>query len=93
VPAGKGQHDSHLQENAEKVPDVVGLVLGKAFGTVPTLQQESPAFGNLGQLALQLARLTGKHQRRKAGEPLLDSGQRVIVGIGRNLFDRESAPA
>jgi hypothetical protein len=91
--AGKGQHNGHLQEDAEEVANVVGLVLGKALGAVAPLQQKALAFGNLGQLALQLAGLTGKHQRRKAGQPLFDSSKRFGIGIGRNLLDRESAPA
>jgi hypothetical protein len=62
----KGQHNGHLQEDAEEVADVVGLVLGKALGAIAPLEQEAPAFGNFGQLALQLAGLTGKNQRRKA---------------------------
>ena len=70
--AGEGQHHRHLQEHAEEVADVVGAMLGEAFGAVAALQQERLACSDAGQLLLQLARLTCKNQRRKGGELLLD---------------------
>ena len=36
--AGIGEDDGHLQKDAEQLADVVGAVLGKAFGTVAALQ-------------------------------------------------------
>ena len=66
--AGEGQHDRHLQEDAEEVADVVGAMLGKALGAVAALQQEGLAGRDLGELLLQLARLTCKNQRRKGRE-------------------------
>jgi hypothetical protein len=44
--AGEGQHDRHLQEDAEEVADVVGAVLGEALGAVAALQQEGLALGH-----------------------------------------------
>ena len=38
--AGEGQHHRHLQEDAEEVADVVGAMLGEAFGAIAALEQE-----------------------------------------------------
>ena len=68
-------------------------MLGEALGAIAALQQEGLALGDAGQRALQLARLAGKNQRRKAGELLLDGLERREVRIGRNLLDRLVSPA
>ena len=91
--AGIGQHHRHLQEDAEEIADVVGAVLGEALGAIAALQQESLAGGDPRQRVLQIARLAGKHQRRKGRELLLDVGQRLLVRIIRHLHDRLAAPA
>ena len=87
-----GQHHRHLQEHAEEVADIVGAVLGKAFGAIAALQQECLAGRDLGQRSLEVARLAGKHQRRKGGKLRLDIGQRLGVRIIRHLHDRLAAP-
>ena len=84
----EGQHHRHLQEDAEEVADVVGVVLGEALGAVAALQQERLAGGDLGERLLELARLARENQRRKGGELLLDRGQRRRVRIDRHLLDR-----
>ena len=87
-----GEHHRHLQKDAEEVADIVGAVLGKAFGAIAALQQESLAARDLGQRSLEIARLAGKDQRRKSGKLRLDVGQRLGVGIIRHLQDRLTAP-
>ena len=52
--AGIGQHDSHLQQHAEEIPDVVGAVLGEAFGAIAALQQEGLARGDPRQRLFRL---------------------------------------
>ena len=44
--AGIGEHDRHLQKDAEEIADIVGAVLGEAFRAIAALQQESLAIGD-----------------------------------------------
>ena len=76
-----GQHHGHLQEDAEKITNMVGAVFGEAFGAIAALQQECPAMGDFGQLVGQVARLAGKHQRRELLDLRLDRFQLVGVGV------------
>ena len=68
-------------------------MLGEALGAVPALEQEGLARGDAGELGLQLARLSGEHERRKGRKLLLNLGERGPVGVDRNLLDRFGAPA
>ena len=73
--AGEGQHDRHLQEDAEEVADIVGAMLGEALGAVAALEKESVTGSDSRKLLLQLARLTCKNQRRKGRKAAFDLGQ------------------
>ena len=44
-----GQHDRHLQDDAQLLPDVVGGELLEALGAVAGLEQEGVAGGDLGR--------------------------------------------
>ncbi len=90
--AGEGEHDRHLQEDAEEVADVVGTVLGEAFGAVAALEQEGLALGDRRELLLQLARLTCKNQRRKSRELLFHGHHGSRIRKSRDLADRQVAP-
>ena len=90
---GKGQDHRHLQEDAEEVADVVGVVLGEALGAVAALEEEPLAGRDPGEPLLELPRLAGKDQRRIGGDAGLDRGERRRVGIDRRLLDRPRAPA
>jgi hypothetical protein len=68
-------------------------MLGEALGAIAALKQESLSGRHLGELPLQLARLTGKNERRKPGELLLDRVERLHVRIGRDLLNGLSPPA
>ena len=57
------QHDRHLQDDAQLLPDVVGRELLEALGAVAGLEQERVAGGDLGERRLQRAGLAGEHQR------------------------------
>ena len=87
--AGIGQHHRHLQQHAEEIADVVGAMLGEAFGAVAALQQEGLAGGDARQRLFQVAGLTCKNQRRKRRKLRLDIGQ--CLGIG--IFGHSAAPA
>ena len=63
-----------LQDEAEEVPDAVGVELGEGFGAVAALEDEGLAGGALGQALLQRAALARKHQRREAR----DLGARLL---------------
>ena len=94
---GIGEHDRHLQEHAQEVADVVGAEivgagLGEALGAVAALQQETFAHGDPAERLLEAARLTGKDQRRKAGELPLDRFERGLVGVFRDLENGLLAP-
>ena len=90
--AGESQHDRHLQEHAEEVADIVRTMLGEALGAVATLEQESLAIGDAGQLLLQLARLTCKNQRRKGRKTRLGLRQHCLVRVDRHLADGLRSP-
>jgi hypothetical protein len=89
---GIGKHHRHLQEHAEEVADIIGAMLGKAFGAIAALQQESLAVGDAGQRLLQAARLAGKNQRREGGKLLFDVDQGLPVRIVGDLQNRLFAP-
>ena len=89
---GKGQNHRHLQEHAEKIPDIVGAVLGEAFRTIAAMEQKCLAGRDAGEMFGQSPRLAGKYQRRKGGQLLLDLGQGRPVRIIRHLLDRLVAP-
>ena len=91
--AGEGQHHRHLQEDAEEIADIVGGMLGEAFGAVAALEQETLAFGDARQLALELPRLARKNQWRIARKLRFDIGQALAILIGRHLLGRLAAPA
>ena len=93
IGAGEGQRHRHLQEDAEEVADVVGLVLGEALGAIPALEEEALARCDFRKALLELPRLTCKNQRRIRRDPLLERGERIEVGIIGDLLDRFRAPA
>src|SRR6185312_304836 len=73
--------------------DVVGGEVLEALGAVAALQQEGLARRDLGQRALELARLAGKHQRRIAAQARLGPADRLGVRVDRHLLGRLAAPA
>ena len=88
-----GQDHRHLQEDAEEVADVVGAVLGEAFGAVAALEQKTGAPGDSRELLLELTRFARENQRREGRETGLDIVQRFGVRIIRHLHDRFATPA
>ena len=88
-----GQHDRHLEDDAERVADIVRVELGEALGTVAALEEERLARRDLGQLRLELACLAREDERRIAHQLALGAGERVGVGVGRELTGFVGAPA
>ncbi len=73
-----GQHHRHLQEDAEKIADVVGAVLGETLGAVPALQQKG---------------LARRHPRRALSSDCAPRRQRPAAGTSPAVFRRRQAPA
>ena len=91
-PGAVGEHDRHLQDDAELVADVVGAEVVEALGAIAGLEQKRPPGRDLGQGGGEVAGLPGEHQRRKAGqlfERLVEGG---LIGPGRLLIGRMVAP-
>jgi hypothetical protein len=74
-----------LEDDAERVADVIGAVLGEAFGTVAALEQERLARRDFGERGGQVAGFTGEDQRRECRELIGRGGQRCGVGISGKL--------
>ena len=70
------QHDGHLQDDLQLVPDGVGREGVERLGAVAGLEQERLARGHLGQAAGQVAGLAGEDQRRH-GRQRLDGARRA----------------
>src|SRR5271165_7512319 len=73
--------------------DVVRMEFGKALGAIAALQQKGLTRRDRGKALLEAPGLAGKNQRRKPVQRFLDAGERRLVGITRNLPDRQTAPA
>lgn len=56
------EHHTHLQQDPERVPDVVGVELLEALSTVTSLQQEGISKSGLSQPLLQASRLSCEHE-------------------------------
>ena len=85
-----GQHDRHLQDDAQLLPDVDGGELLEALGAVAGLEQERVAGGDVAERRLQRAGLAGEHQRRDRRRLLQRPVERGRVGplgllLGRQL--------
>ncbi len=72
-----GEHDRHLQDDLQLVPDRVGREVVEGLGAVAGLEQEGLAGGDLAQGPGEPARLAGEHERRQLGE----LGEDVLVGV------------
>ncbi len=93
-----GEHDRHLQEDAQEVAnvvgaDIIGARLGEALRAVAALQQETLAHGDLAERLLEIAGFTCKYERREVRDLLLDSRERGQVWIIGNLQNVLPAPA
>jgi hypothetical protein len=87
-----GQHDGHLQDDAELVSDVVGREFSEALGAVAGLEQKGAAFGDLGERLREVAGLAGEHERRDGRQLLEDAFEGGLVRPGRLLLGREVSP-
>ena len=88
-----GEHDRHLQDDAQLLTDVVGGEVLEALGAVARLEQEGVARRHLGEPVLERSRLAGEHQRGIAVDLLERPVEVGLVGPRRLLLDRERPPA
>ena len=88
-----GQHNRHLQQYAERIADIVGVVLNEAFGAIAALQQKRTSLAYLSELRFQIARFTGNNQRRKARQAIFHRLQGCRIVISRHLLNRKIPPA
>ena len=79
--ATEHEHCTHLQQNTERVPNVDGVELLEALGTVSSLEQEGPAHGGLGEPLLQAPCLSCEHKRRQVCKRLLHLCQLLGVRV------------
>jgi len=67
-------------------------MLGEGFGAITALQQKALSRGNAAKGLFQAAGFAGKHEWRKRRKPLLDRGERRLIGIFGHLGDGLAAP-
>jgi hypothetical protein len=91
--ASEHEHDGHLQEDAEGVPDVVGTELLETLGAVTALEEEGPPDGRLREPLLQPARLPGENDGRERLHRPQHLIQRRHVRVLRLLHRRAVPPA
>jgi hypothetical protein len=91
--ASEHEHDGHLQEDAEGVPDVVGVELLEALGAIAALEEESPPDGRLREPLFQPARLPGKDDGRERLHRPQHLIQRRLVRVLRLLHHQAIPPA
>ena len=87
-----GEHDRHLQDDAQLLTDVDGAELFEALRAVAGLQQERVAGGHLGQRVLQRAGLAGEDQRGIGGDLLQRTVEIALVGPLGLLLGRQCLP-
>ena len=88
-----GQHDGHLQNDAERIADVVRVEFREAFGTIAALQQKCFARSDLSQIFRQRARFARKDEGRIPSQLRLRGGQCLRIGIIGKLPRLMFAPA
>ena len=87
-----GQHDRHLQDDAQLLADVDRRELLEALGAVAGLQQERVAGGDVAERGLQRAGLAGEHQRGIGGDLLQRPIEVALIGPLGLLLGRERLP-
>ena len=65
-----GEHHRHLEDDPQLLPDRVGAKVPKDSAQSPAWSRNALPVGNVGQVARQVAGLTGEDQRRPLGERL-----------------------
>jgi hypothetical protein len=91
-PAGIGQHDRHLKDDLELVPDRIGREILKRFGAVARLQDERHAVCRPAECIFQAARLAGEDQRGESAQLIFDRRKLGRVGPLRLLPGGSRSP-
>ena len=84
VPGAVGEHDRHLQDDLQLVPDAVGREVVERLGAVAGLEQEGLPGRHFGQRLAQCPGLAGEHergQRRKRLQGLLEVRARPATPV------------
>ena len=89
---GVGEHDRHLQDDLELLPDVHRRERLEALGAVARLQEEGPAVGHLAEGGGEVAGLAGEHERGIGGDLLEGALGGDLVGPRRLLRGGTVAP-
>lgn len=77
-PRAPGEHEGHLQQDAQLALDGQRRAVGKALGAVAALEEESLALGNFRELLAQPLDLVRRAQRRERTDCVSNrSGQRA----------------
>ena len=87
------KNNCHLQQDAECVADIVGVVFHKALGAIAALKQESAAFAYFGKVCFQASSFASKNKRRESGKAFFHRLQDFRIFICRHLLDRKIPPA
>ena len=87
------QHNCHLQQYAERVADIVGVMLDKAFSAIAALKQKRAPLAHFGKLGFQIARFASKNKRRVSGKAFFHRLQGRRIFVMRHLLNREIPPA
>ncbi len=61
---GVCQHRGHLEDDAKRVADRVGMEIDESFGAIACLEQEGAARPNFAEHPLEFARFTGEDEWR-----------------------------
>mgnify|MGYP000468493539 CR=1 FL=1 len=80
-----GQHDRHLQENAEEITDVNRMVFGKALGAIAALKQEAIRE----KTEKQTTRLTELNEAERQLQAVI---QEILKAERRNTLRQLKAP-
>ena len=91
--ATEHEHDRHLEDDAEGVPDVVGVELLEALGAVAAHEEERTAEGRIREPILQVARLPSEDDRREGLDRPQHLLQPGLVRVLRLLQRRPFPPA
>lgn len=79
------KNNTHLQQNPERIPNIVPVKLLEALSAIPTLKQKCFANGSLREALLELASLAGEDDRREGLENAKNGVELVWIRILREL--------
>lgn len=85
--------DTHLEEESEGVTNVICMKLLEALSAVSALEEERVSHGSLGEALLEVAGLSGKHNRREGFQALEHRLELLLLRVFRELKSLFGLPA